>query len=127
MPDNKRILLVEDEEDVREITLFRLEQAGYEVITAPDGETALELAEKEVPDLIFLDLSLPGIDGDEVCIKLKSNEKLKGIPVVVFSASADVVRVKAKDIGAQDYLVKPCEPQELVAKAKKWLAQAESL
>lgn len=127
MPDKKRILLVEDEEDVREITLFRLEQAGYEVITASDGETGLELAEKEVPDLIFLDLSLPGIDGDEVCSKLKSNEKLKRIPVIVFSASADVVKVTAREIGADDYLVKPCEPQELVAKAKKWLEQAQSL
>lgn len=121
MSDKKRILLVEDEEDVREIVLFRLEQAGYDVIAAVDGESGFELAEKEMPDLIFLDLSLPGMEGDEVCLKLKANEKLKAIPVVIFSASADMVRAKAREVGADDYLVKPCEPEELLAKVRKFL------
>ena len=121
MSDKKRILLVEDEEDVREIVVFRLEQAGYDVIAAGDGESGLELAEKEVPNLIFLDLSLPGMKGDEVCLKLKANEKLKAIPVVIFSASVDKVRAKARAVGADDYLVKPWEPEELVAKVRKFL------
>ncbi len=127
MADRKRILLVEDEPDVLEITAFRLQQAGYEIITAIDGEKALELAEKEMPDLVLLDLSLPGIDGHEVCRKLKADERLKRIPVVIFTASTDAVKGKLKQIGADDYLIKPCEPEELRATMRKHLEQVQVL
>lgn len=125
MSDKKRILLVEDEPDILKITAFRLKKAGYEVITAMDGEKGLELAEKEMPGLILLDLGLPVMDGYEVCRRLKADEKLKKIPVVVFSASTDKVKEATEQIGADDYIVKPFEPEGLWEKVKKFIGEGE--
>lgn len=117
----KNILIVEDEPDVLKMTAFRLKKAGYEVMTTTDGEKALEMVEKEGPDLIFLDLNLPVIDGYEVCRKLKANNRLKEIPVVILSASADGIKEITAEIGGNDYLIKPYEPEELFAKVDKYL------
>ena len=87
MSDKKRILIVEDEPALAKLTSFRLKSAGYEVIIAVDGRQGLKMAGKERPDLIVLDLELPVMDGYEVCRRLKDNESLKDIPVVILTAS----------------------------------------
>ncbi len=121
MSDKKRILMVEDEPALAKLTAFRLKTAGYEVLVATDGSQGLKMAGKERPDLILLDLELPVMDGYKVCRRLKDNESLKDIPVVILTASVDSITEKAEQIGADDYLTKPYEPQDLLLKIKKFL------
>ncbi len=121
MDEAKRILVIEDEMDVLKMTVFRLKKAGYDVLTADDGKKGLETAEQERPDFIFLDLNLPVMDGYEVCRELKKDEELKKIPVVILSASSDGIKEKSIEIGADDYIIKPYEPQELLNKIEKFL------
>ncbi len=121
MSDKKRILLVEDEPDLIKLTVFRLKKAGYEVITATDGGQGLETADRQRPDLILLDLGLPVIDGYEVCRRLKSDEKLKDIPVLIMTASIERIKDKVKEIGADGFVLKPFEPQDLLSAIKKFL------
>lgn len=116
----KKILIVDDEIDLLKVTEFRLKNSGFETMTAADGQEALTLIQKEPPDLILLDLRLPLISGYELCKKLKSDDKLKPIPVIIFTASTVTdVEVKVRDIGADDFIIKPFDPQELLAKIKK--------
>ena len=121
MDEAKRILVIEDEMDVLKMTVFRLKKAGYDVLTADDGKKGLETVEQERPDFIFLDLNLPVMDGYEVCRELKKDEELKKIPVVILSASSDGIKEKSIEIGADDYIIKPYEPQELLNKIEKFL------
>ena len=121
MDEAKRILVIEDEMDVLKMTVFRLKKAGYDVLTADDGKKGLETAEQERPDFIFLDLNLPVMHGYEVCRELKKDEELKKIPVVILSASSDGIKEKSIEIGADDYIIKPYEPQELLNKIEKFL------
>ncbi len=121
MSDKKRILIVEDEPDLIKLTVFRLKKAGYEIIIATDGGQGLEMAGTEAPDLILLDLGLPVIDGYEVCRRLKDNESFKDIPVVILTASTSRITDKVREIGADDYVLKPFEPQDLLLKIKKFL------
>ncbi|HBB65114.1 MAG TPA: response regulator [Candidatus Vogelbacteria bacterium] len=107
MDSKLKILIVEDDEFLRSLTAKRLEKEGYVVAVAVDGESALVTAAQERPDLIFLDLLLPGLDGFEVLGKLKANTELKVVPVVVFSnlgQKEDIER--AKQLGANEFLVK---------------------
>lgn len=117
----KKILLVEDELDLVDVTKKRLENSGYEVLTVPSGEEALDLLQNNPPDLILLDLLLRGMRGEEVCKQLKGNPKLKHIPVILFTASASDIAKVAKEIGADDYIMKPFEPEELLGKIKKFI------
>ena len=118
----KKILAVDDEPDILKVVIFRLKKIGYEVITAIDGKEALDLAERERPDLILLDLRLPIINGYEVCQKIKADEKLKKIPVILLTAStSSEFAEKMKEYQADDYLVKPFEPEELLTKIKKFI------
>jgi len=119
----KRILFVDDEPDVLRVALFRLKKAGYEVTTATNGLEALELAQELVPDLMLLDLRIPIITGLEVCLKVKSDEKLKHIPVILFTASVQNMDTKVKEVGADDYLIKPFNPEQLLEKVKKFLSK----
>ena len=121
MSDRKRILIVDDEPDILTVVVFRLKKAGYDVLTAIDGEQGLEMAGRERPSLILLDLQLPGIMGDEVCRRLKADESLKEIPVILLSASTTQIKEEARNMGVDDYLSKPYEPQELLAKVKKYI------
>ena len=121
MKGPKRILVIEDEMDVLKMTVFRLKKAGYDVLTADDGKKGLDTVEQERPDFIFLDLNLPVMDGYEVCRELKKDEELKKIPVVILSASSDGIKEKSIEIGADDYIIKPYEPQELLNKIEKFL------
>ena len=119
----KRVLVVDDEPDIRKVVSFRLKKAGYEVTTAVNGKEALECVQKERPDLILLDLRLPIMDGYEVCKRLKSDEVLKSIPVILLTASmASTVREKTKEYNADDYMVKPFDPDKLMEKIKKFIS-----
>jgi len=116
---SKKILLVDDEEDIRKLVTGRLKLNGYEVITAIDGEDGLSKARTEVPDLIILDLMLPKIDGYKVCRMLKFDVNFKHIPIILFTAKAEEEDIKTgMEVGADAYLAKPFEPQVLLDKVK---------
>ena len=118
----KKILIVDDEPDILRATKVRLISFGYEVITASDGKEGIGLVRKDMPDMILLDLRLPRISGDEICAKLKSDEKLKHIPIVIFTASSDATTsAKVKASGADGYLIKPFDPEELLQTIKRFI------
>ncbi|MEI6631423.1 MAG: response regulator [bacterium] len=112
----KKILVVDDEPDVLKVTGYRLKKAGYEVITASDGQMALEVARENKPDLILLDIRMPILDGPEVCLRIKDDESLKDIPVIFITASSGNIMNKEKvgELKAQGFLTKPFEIQELL-------------
>jgi two-component system phosphate regulon response regulator PhoB len=116
-----KILLIEDEIDLVEVTKSRLENSGYEILTVPSGEAALDLMKYSLPDLIILDLLLLGMRGEEVCKKLKNDTRLKHIPVILFTASASDIAKLASEVGADDYLMKPFEPEDLLNKVKNFI------
>src|SRR3989338_8314834 len=106
MESKKKVLIVEDDEFLRSLTAKRLEKEGYEVVVAVDGESALVTAMDEKPDLILLDLLLPGLDGFEVLGKFKANVNLKKVPIIVFSNLGQKEDIeKAKLLGADQYLI----------------------
>ena len=115
----KNILIVDDEPDILRLAVIRLEASGYKVLQAADGEKALELLNKNSPDLILVDLLLPGMQGDEFCQKLRSDIKFKNIPIILFTASVANITEKAEKSGAQDYILKPFEPEQLLYKIKR--------
>ena len=118
---SKIILVVDDESDVLSLMKIRLEGAGYKVLSAPSGEKALALLEKNKPDLILLDLLLPKIQGEEVCQHVKSDRRFKHIPVIIMTAHAARIGETVKKICADDHLLKPFEPAELLFKIKKFI------
>jgi two-component system phosphate regulon response regulator PhoB len=116
------ILIVDDEEDIRELLELNLVQEGYKILSCETGEQALEIAGSKLPTLIVLDLMLPGIDGLEVCRKLKSNLKTENIPIVMLTAKgeeADIVT--GLELGADDYITKPFSGKVLVARIRRIL------
>ncbi|MDD5595430.1 MAG: response regulator [Candidatus Omnitrophica bacterium] len=119
----KEILVVDDEPDIRDVGTVRLKHLGYKVVSAVDAEEALVLLEKNIPDLILLDLLLPKMQGDELCKKLKSDDKYKNIPIILFTASSVRTSIpgKVEEMGADDCIMKPFEPQELISKIKKFI------
>ena len=124
MSEKKKILLVDDEEDLRKMLKFRLEAVGYDVKEAADGQEGLDKARSAWPDLIILDLMLPKIDGYKVCRMLKFDEKHKRKPIIMFTARAqEKDKMIGKEMGADAYITKPFEPEVLVAKIKELLNQ----
>lgn len=117
----KRILLVEDEPDVAAVTKARLENAGYVVLVVGTGEDALACARKDAPDLILLDLLLPKMRGEEVCKEVKGSSALRRVPVILFTASASDMPKLTEDLGADDYIMKPFEHEELLGKIRKFI------
>lgn len=115
------IMVVDDEPDILSLACFRLKANGYEIITATGGHEALELLKTVLPDLILLDFFMPKVGGDQVCKYLKSDDRLKKIPVILFTASTTETDKKAKEICADDYLIKPFDPQALLDKVKKMI------
>ena len=120
MQVKKHILIIEDEQDIIKIAAFRFRQAGYEVSTASDGETALELAGSKNPDLIILHLNIPKITGKNVCLRLKKDKRFENIPIIIMTASHNA-EVMYRETGADDYIQKPYEIQELLAKVQRLL------
>ena len=122
MSKKRRILIIEDEAGLVEMMKMRLEAADYEVISAFDGQEGLDVAKKEKPDLIILDLMLPKMDGYKVCGLLKKDARYAKIPVIIFTARAQEEDVKlGEEVNADAYIIKPFEPQVLLAKIKELL------
>ena len=115
----EKILIVEDDEDIVEMIAYNLKKEGYRILSALRGEEAVSLAKRERPDLIILDLMLPGIDGFEVCKILKKNEITMQIPIIMLTAkSQEIDKVIGLELGADDYITKPFSPKELIARIK---------
>lgn len=113
------ILVVDDEPDILELIRFNLEREGYQVETVSSGEEALVAATKLEPDVVVLDLMLPGLDGIEVCRRLKRETKTERIPVLMLTAKAeDTDIVTGLEIGADDYITKPFSPKVLIARIR---------
>ncbi|MFA6215941.1 MAG: response regulator [Patescibacteria group bacterium] len=124
MSKNKtKILIVEDEEALLDLYAIKLEQSGYDVIKAGNGEAGKSLAALELPNLILLDILMPKVDGYEMLKELKSNPKTKKIPVIIFSNLSQKDEVeKGLRLGAKDYIIKTSiTPTELITKVKEYL------
>ncbi len=122
-----RILVVDDEVYIVHILDFSLGMEGYEVVTALDGEQALEKVAQQKPDLIVLDIMMPKLDGYETCKALKSREETKDIPVILLSAKGRNVDQKTGfEVGADDYITKPFSPRKLVERINSILGQENS-
>lgn len=120
----KKIVLAEDEAQIARLIEFKLKKEGYQVTWKENGEEALKAIKAEKPDLILLDVMMPVMDGYEVLRRLKEDENLRSIPVVMLTARAqerDVV--KGIDLGAEDYITKPFHPAELLARVKRILGK----
>jgi DNA-binding response OmpR family regulator len=110
------ILVVDDEPSIREVVSIYLERAGYQVVVADDGQTALEVLERQPPDLVVLDLMLPEVDGLEITRRLRAEGD---IPIIMLTARREETdRILGLEMGADDYVVKPFSPRELVSRVK---------
>ncbi|MDT8902155.1 response regulator [Anaeroselena agilis] len=114
-----KVLIVDDEPNIRQLVRFNLEREGFTVIEAEDGISCLEIINKERPDLVVLDIMIPGKDGLEVCRIMKSRPELSGIAVIMLTAKIEEVdTILGLEMGADDYVTKPFSPRELIARIK---------
>jgi two-component system alkaline phosphatase synthesis response regulator PhoP len=122
----RKILVVDDEAVLLETIAYNLEQAGYEVITAADGVSALQAAQRETPDLIILDIMLPEMDGLEVCRQLRRESSTAATPIMMLTAKGDEIdKVVGLEVGADDYVTKPFGRRELLARVRALLRRAD--
>ncbi|MCH1627289.1 response regulator transcription factor [Ferdinandcohnia quinoae] len=122
---NNKVLVVDDEQSIVTLLQYNLQQAGYEVITAMDGEQGLYTALQEQPNLIILDLMLPKLDGIEVCKQLR--QRKMAVPILMLTAKDDEFdKVLGLELGADDYMTKPFSPREVVARVKAILRRTNS-
>lgn len=120
-----KILVAEDEKDIRELIAFTLQFAGYDVVLATNGEEALTRVEEERPDLVILDVRMPRMTGYEACRRLKENPATQDIPVVFLSAKGQDREVQeGYESGAEEYIIKPFVPDELIDQVKRVLDRA---
>jgi two-component system alkaline phosphatase synthesis response regulator PhoP len=116
---NKRILVVDDDREVVRLMRAYLEQAAYEVMVAYDGETAVQILRRDRPDLVLLDLMLPGRDGLDITRLVRSDPALAQIPIIMLTARIeDTDKIVGLEMGADDYVTKPCNPREVVARVR---------
>lgn len=121
-----KVLVVDDEPNIVLSLEFLMEQAGFEVVTAEDGEQALARVDDTQPDLLLLDISLPGISGFDVLERLRSQEATAQLPIIMLTAHGrDVEREKGMALGADDYITKPFSTQSLVEKVKALLNEEQ--
>jgi two-component system, OmpR family, phosphate regulon response regulator PhoB len=119
MTSSPLVLIVEDEKDLADLMQFNLQKAGYETLWAASGDEALALARTRTPDLVLLDLMLPGIPGTEVCRQLKTSQRTRSVPVIMVTArSEEVDRVVGFELGADDFVTKPFSMRELVLRVR---------
>ncbi|HEU5321626.1 MAG TPA: response regulator [Methylomirabilota bacterium] len=119
------VLVVEDEPDIRELIVHHLGREGFRCRTAGDGSAALRSVQAHAPDLVVLDLMLPGLGGLEVCRRLRGDPGTAALPIIILTAKADEVdRVVGLEMGADDYVTKPFSPKELVARVRAVLRRA---
>ena len=123
---SKKILVVDDEENIVELVKFNLEQEGYQVTSAYTGKKALDLIKEDRFDLVILDLMLPEMDGFDICRKIRNKTGINRLPVIMLSAkSEEVDKVLGLEIGADDYITKPFSPRELLARVKAVLRRTK--
>ena len=121
------VLVIDDEKDLLELVRYNLEKEGYSIRTAQDGESGLETATRELPDIVIVDLMLPGIDGLDVCRRLRADQRTARTPIIMLTAkSAETDRVVGLEMGADDYITKPFSPRELAARIKAVLRRVSS-
>ena len=121
-----KILIVEDEANIRQLVRYNLEKEGFQVMEAADGLQGLRTAQKEKPDLVLLDLMLPGMDGLEVCRTLKGAPATSALPIIMLTAKAEEVdKIIGLELGADDYMTKPFSPRELTARIKAVLRRSQ--
>ncbi|MDG1929247.1 MAG: response regulator [Nitrospinaceae bacterium] len=121
-----KIVVIEDEVDILEVINYNLSKEGFDVCSALDGEEGLALIKKEVPDLVLLDLMLPGLDGIEICRKLKTDYSTRSIPIIMVTAKGEESDiVLGLGMGADDYMVKPFRPRELIARIRSVLRRGD--
>jgi DNA-binding response OmpR family regulator len=117
-----KILIADDEKDIRDLITFTLKFAGYDVVGYSNGEEALIGAPTEMPDLILMDVRMPRMTGYEACQKMKEDDRIKHIPVVFLSAKGQEAEIQTgMNVGATEYLLKPFAPDELISRVKELL------
>ena len=120
---SKRILIVEDNPSVLRATSYILEKEGYEVLTAVDGLEGLRMAKDDNPDLLILDVMLPGIDGFEICHSLRAESQTAHLPILMFSAKGqETDKATGLKVGADEYITKPVAREVLLEKVTTWLS-----
>ncbi len=126
MSHKKRILLIEDEEDIAALIKLQAEAEGYKLHVEVDGINGMRAVEKERPDLVILDIMLPGQNGFDVCRKIKSHPELKSIPVIILTAKSEEIDVVlGLELGADDYVMKPFSPKVLFSRVKAVLRRGK--
>ena len=119
-----KILIAEDEPDIRDLVAFTLRFAGYEVVTGTNGEEAVQLAKKELPDLILLDVRMPRMTGYDACKQIKADSSLKDVPIVFLSAKGQESEIQSgMEAGAEEYLLKPFAPDQLTERVRSILSK----
>jgi phosphate regulon transcriptional regulator PhoB len=122
----QKILIVEDEPDIRKLVQYNLTQERFNVLEAEDGEQALKLLQREKPNLVILDLMLPGLSGMELCKLLRQRSETAQLPILMLTAKAgEADRIVGLEMGADDYLAKPFSPREMVARVRAILRRSE--
>jgi two-component system phosphate regulon response regulator PhoB len=121
----RTVLVIDDEEDLIELVRYNLEMEGFGVLSAVDGESGFSQAVAKKPDVILVDLMLPGVDGLEVCRMLRAESGTSGIPIIILTAKgSEADRVVGLELGADDYITKPFSPRELIARIKALLRRS---
>lgn len=121
-----KILVIDDEPIIHDIVSFMVKSRGYKVMSSPNGEDGLAKARDESPDLILLDIMMPGMRGHDVCMRLKSDRDTKRIPIVMITGESDRNAIlKAREIGADDYIVKPFTLATLTERMDKYLGKSK--
>ena len=122
----RHVIVVEDEEDLADLLTLHLQREGFRVSVQLDGEGGWKAIEREVPDVVVLDLMLPGIDGVEICRRMRRSERLCEVPILILTARGeDVDVVTGLELGADDYVVKPFSPRVVVARLRALLRRVE--
>jgi len=126
--DMHTVLVVDDETDILELVAFNLERQQYKVLTAGDGISAVKMAREKIPDLIVLDVMLPGLDGFGVYRELRADPRTSGIPVLMLTAKGEINdRIAGLELGADDYVTKPFSPRELLLRVKALLKRTRKV
>lgn len=121
-----KVLVIDDEKDIVSLLRYHLEKSGFQCLEGMDGSSALRLVREHHPDLLILDLMLPGMDGLEICRQLRQDVATARLPILMLTAKAEEVdRVVGLEVGADDYVVKPFSPRELVARVRAILRRAQ--
>ena len=122
----EKILIIEDEKDIVKMLDYNLKKEGFKAFSANNGEDGLDMARKENPDLVLLDLMLPGMDGLDVCKAIKNDAKTTHIPIIILTAKAqEADKIVGLELGADDYVTKPFSPRELIARIKAVLRRVK--